>query len=78
MAVSTAPQFVREEQARQYVARVADAGGGEGTYGARYIFSHITRNTGRLEPRMDYYLTPDLSLELYAEPFAAHGRYFGH
>jgi hypothetical protein len=76
--ISVEPSFTREDQPRQYVTTVSDAGGGELTYGSRYIFSRIARNTLRLQFRMNYYFTPDLSLELYAEPFAANGRYHQH
>lgn len=67
------PSYVREFNTRQYVATVA--GGGIGTYGARYIFSTIDRSTLSLRLRLNYAFTPDLTLELYAEPFAASGAY---
>ncbi len=75
---SVEPSFTREDQPRQYVTTLDDAGGGELTYGSRYIFSRLARNTLRLQFRMNYYFSPDLSLELYAEPFATNGRYHQH
>ncbi len=75
---SVSPAFTREDQPRQYVTTITDAGGGDLTYGSRYIFSRIARNTLRLQFRMNYYFTPDLSLEVYAEPFAANGHYHEH
>lgn len=75
---SVSPSFVREDQPRQYVTTISDAGGGDLTYGNRYIFSRIARNTIRVQFRMNYYFTPDLSLAVYAEPFAANGRYHQH
>jgi hypothetical protein len=46
------------------------------TYGKRYIFSRIKRNRLALRLRVNYAITPDLSIEGYAEPFAARGDYF--
>ncbi len=76
--ISLNPVYVREEQPRQYVTTITDAGGGEDTFGSRYVFSRIAASRLSLQLRLNYYFTPDLSLELYAEPFAASGRYFGH
>lgn len=76
--VSISPVYVREEQPRQYVATISQAGGGEGTYGRRYVFSRIAASELSLQLRVNYYFTPDLSLALYAEPFTASGRFFGH
>lgn len=76
--LSVAPYYQREDQPRQYVATETGAGGGTGTYGRRYIFSHIAQSTIALEMRANYFFTPDLSLELYTQPFAASGRYYGY
>jgi hypothetical protein len=70
------PQYERSETARQYITTVDDAGGGEQTYGARYIFSRLDRSTLSMQLRVNYFFTPDLSLEVYGEPFAASGRFF--
>ncbi|MCM2271273.1 MAG: carbohydrate binding family 9 domain-containing protein [candidate division Zixibacteria bacterium] len=75
---SLEPFYSREDQPRQYVTTVTSAGGGEGTYGSRYVFSRLSASTLRLQVRMNYYFSPNLSLEVYAEPFAAGGRFYDH
>lgn len=71
---SLTPSYVRAVEVPQYVTSLA--GGGQATFGRRYVFSFIDRSTLSLQFRFNYNFTPDLSLESYAEPFAASGRYF--
>ncbi len=59
---------------RQYVTTRDD--GRAVTYGNRYIFSYIERSELSAPLRLDYSFTPDLTVELWAEPFAASGRFF--
>jgi hypothetical protein len=73
--LSLAPSYVREIDSRQYIATLDS--GGPATYGQRYLFGVIDRSTLSAQLRLTYTLTPDLTLELYAEPFAASGRYYG-
>ncbi len=67
------PWIRREINEFQYVKQ--QPGGREATYGTRYIFGKINRSTLALPVRINYSFTPDLSVELYAEPFAASGSY---
>ncbi|MFH1277210.1 MAG: DUF5916 domain-containing protein [Candidatus Eisenbacteria bacterium] len=71
---SLEPYYGRTEEPRQYVATLDD--GRESTYGKRYVFSRIERSTVRARLRLNYAFHPDLTLEAYAEPFAASGRYY--
>jgi hypothetical protein len=73
---SVAPGYRREEQPRQYIQLSDQSGGPAETYGRRYGFSRIDASTLRLQLRMNYFFTPDLSVEVYAEPFSASGHYF--
>ena len=75
---SAEPSYRREDQPRQYVTAVDTAGGGTGTYGSRYVFSRIDQSTLSLSLRLNYFFTPDLSLEFYAQPFVASGQYYRH
>ncbi|HEX2187473.1 MAG TPA: DUF5916 domain-containing protein [Longimicrobiaceae bacterium] len=59
--------------ARQFVDALP--GGPEATFGSRYVFGVIRRSELVTQLRAAYLFTPDLSLELYAEPYAASGRY---
>src|SRR5262249_44541597 len=74
-SVSLEPFFQHSVEPRQYLTTLA--GGSSATYGQRYIFSFIDRGTLSARVRASYLFKPDLSLEGYAEPFAASGRYHG-
>ena len=71
---SVRPSYSRSVDARQYITTLA--GGPAATFGQRYIFSFVDRSTPSAQLRLNYALTPDLSLEVYAEPFAASGRFY--
>ena len=45
------------------------------TYGARYIFADLEQTTLSMDTRLNVTFTPDLTLELYAQPFIASGDY---
>jgi hypothetical protein len=69
------PSLTWIETRRQYVATVSDAGGGDRTFGARYLFGELHRKEAALELRATLSLSPDLVLTLYAQPFVSVGRY---
>ena len=71
---SVNPTYSQETYPRQYITELE--GGREVTFGKRYIFSFVDRSTLSTQFRLNYALTPDLSLEIYAEPFAASGRFY--
>ncbi len=73
---SAAPRFVRSVNSRQYVAALT--GGRTETYGKRYVFSFIEQSTLSIQVRFAYNFSPELSVEVYAEPFAASGRYYDY
>jgi hypothetical protein len=68
--------YIRSTSPRQYVTTIE--GGRPETYGDRYVFSFIDQTTLTTPLRLGYTFTPDLTLDLYAEPFAASGRYYDH
>ena len=72
---SVDPTFSRSVDARQYVA--TRAGGRAETFGQRYIFAAVERSTLSARFRVNYALTPNFTIEGYAEPFAASGRFAG-
>ncbi|MEP6549834.1 MAG: DUF5916 domain-containing protein, partial [Gemmatimonadales bacterium] len=47
------------------------------TYGRRYVFSDIFQTTLSATTRVEWTLSPLLSFQLYAQPFASTGRYEG-
>lgn len=71
--LSAGPTLRYEVVDQQYAGSVA--GGPEATFGRRYLFAFIDRGTVSLPLRLSFVVTPDLSLEAYAEPFAASGRF---
>ncbi|HEU0013780.1 MAG TPA: DUF5916 domain-containing protein [Longimicrobium sp.] len=71
--LSLEPDYSRWTDPRQYVDALP--GGTEATFGTRYVFAHIDRTEIVARMRLNYLFTPDLSLEVYAEPYAASGNY---
>lgn len=67
------PGYSVSTTARQYVATVE--GGRSATFGQRYIFAAVDQRTLLVQFRASLILKPDLTLDVYAEPFAASGRY---
>ncbi len=89
LELSVRPRYRRENQPRQYVATLTGSettsagaidhsAAGVNTFGSRYVFSRIERDQLSMQIRANYFFTPDLSLEIYAEPFIANGRYYQH
>jgi hypothetical protein len=72
-SISINPRWSRSVVSRQYVSAIP--GGPAATFGTRYVFAFVDRNTLSAQIRLNYAFTPDLTLELYAEPFAASGRF---
>ncbi len=73
--LSVSPNYLRSINPRQYLATRSD--GHEATFGNRYIFSAVDRSTLLMQLRLNYAINPDLTVELYAEPFAASGHFHG-
>jgi hypothetical protein len=55
---------------RQYLRTITGSGRPE-QYGNRYIFGVVDRSTLSTQFRVNYTFKPDVTLEVYAEPFAA-------
>ncbi|HEY8176539.1 MAG TPA: DUF5916 domain-containing protein [Gemmatimonadaceae bacterium] len=70
---SISPNFLRAQNAHQYFRTRSD--GRPETLGQRYIFAFIDQTTFISTLRLNYALKPDLTLEMYGEPFAASGRW---
>ncbi|HEU4884643.1 MAG TPA: DUF5916 domain-containing protein, partial [Longimicrobium sp.] len=74
--LSVDPSWIRAVNARQYVQE--RDGGPAATFGRRYVFAFVERSEVRARIRLNYALSPDLTLETYAEPFASSGRFYDH
>lgn len=71
---SVDPTYSRAVDGRQYVG--TRSGGSTATFGSRYVFAFIERSTVSARFRVNYAFTPNFTVEGYAEPFAASGRYY--
>jgi hypothetical protein len=71
--LSVEPRYVRGVDVRQYVATLPE--GSAATFGSRYVFGRVDRSTWSTAIRANYTFKPDVTLDFYAEPFAASGRY---
>ena len=58
----------------QYVGSVSDPAA-TAFYGTRYVFAFVRTKTVSLDTRLNWTFTPNLTLQLYAQPFVASGRY---
>jgi hypothetical protein len=73
-SLSLGPGLSAGTGTRQWVATIEDPAA-TATYGSRYVFATVDQRQVALQVRFNYAFAPDLTLELYAEPFAASGRY---
>ncbi len=70
---SVSPRLSLRNDERQYIRTQSRSD--ERTFGNRYIFSRVDQSTLSLRLRLNYSITPDMSLELYAEPFVSTARF---
>jgi hypothetical protein len=69
LSLSVAPGYSRYQNELLYVA-TATAGVEE-----RYVMARIAQNTVYLTLRLNYSITPELSIQFYGQPFMSNGRY---
>jgi hypothetical protein len=74
--ISLRQSYLASTDSQRYVTTRGD--GRPETFGSRYIFSYVQRRTFANEIRLSLTLRPDLAMDIYANPFAASGRYFDH
>jgi hypothetical protein len=74
IVVGLKPSFSTIRDASQYVASTAVLPYAP-TFGRRYLFGELERTTVALEARLDYSLTPHLTLQMYAQPLLSSGDY---
>ena len=75
-SLSVDPNYLRSIDHQQYVTELS--GGPAATYGRRYVFATIDQSTWLAQIRFNYTLKPDFTVDFYAEPFAASGRFYDH
>src|SRR5262249_12996129 len=62
--------FSRNRDDRQWFGNVTDS-----SNVIHYTFAHLEQRTTSFQARANYTATPNLSVQLYAEPFVSKGRY---
>ena len=77
ISLSLSPGYNYDETSAQYVTAVSDSTA-TAFFGTRYIFAGITQRTVSMETRLNITFTPNLTLELYAQPFISSGQYYDY
>jgi hypothetical protein len=72
--VQLGPQYTRQSDVDQYVTRITDPLATR-TFGGRWIFGDIDQSEVSLETRAEWTFSPRLTLQLWAQPFVASGRF---
>ena len=73
--LTVSPSLSLNNTAQQYVTAVADPTVAPGFVGTRHVFGRLQQITFSLDTRINTTFTPNLTLELFAQPFLASGRY---
>ncbi|HET7273921.1 MAG TPA: DUF5916 domain-containing protein [Longimicrobiaceae bacterium] len=74
LRIDLGPSFNITNGTAQYVTTEEDPLA-TATFGERYVFGDIEQTTLALETRLDWTFSPELSLQLYLQPFVASGDY---
>jgi hypothetical protein len=74
IVVELEPSYATVADGSQYVAATAVLPYVP-TFGRRYLFGELERKTVALQARVDYSLTPHLTLQVYAQPLLSSGDY---
>lgn len=74
MSFSVGPQISVRQDQTQYVGEFADPMA-TATFGSRYVFGTIEQTTVSTDIRLDWTFTPELSLQLFAQPLLSAGDY---
>lgn len=74
IALTVGPGFLRSKTNAQYVTVVADASAAA-FYGRRYVFAQLDQQQVYMTTRASVTFSPNLSLELFAQPLLASGDY---
>ncbi|HSU97935.1 MAG TPA: DUF5916 domain-containing protein [Gemmatimonadaceae bacterium] len=72
--ISLTPTFSSSEDDAQYVTTESDPTA-TAFYGHRYVFAYLRAETWSLDTRINWTFTPNLTLQLYAQPYFSSGDY---
>lgn len=74
LSVSFGPSIGVQKNTAQFVRAQSDALASD-TYGTRYVFADLHQTTLSLDTRVEWTLSPTLSVQTYVQPFVATGRF---
>ncbi|HEX8620317.1 MAG TPA: DUF5916 domain-containing protein, partial [Thermoanaerobaculia bacterium] len=74
LQLSVEPYYSASHDATAYVTAFDDAGA-SATFGRRYVFGELEQRAFELGTRADWTINPNLSFQLYLQPFVAAGDY---
>ena len=74
VTMNVGPSYNKSNATAFYVTQQSDPTATT-TFGSRYLFSNLERNSVNARIRVNVALTPDLSIQLYAQPYIAAGDY---
>ena len=74
MSISVSPGYGASDSRLQYVQAQADTAA-TATFGRQYVFSELKQHSLDLTTRVNVTFKPNLSLQIYAQPFVAAGDY---
>ncbi len=72
--LSVGPSFSADKNSQQFVTSVADTTA-KSFYGRRYVFATIAQRTLSMDTRVDWTFSPELTLQLFAQPFISSAAY---
>jgi len=74
LQISLGPSYVRNDVIAQYVTTSEDATA-SATYGSRYVFGRMAQDEVAMATRINWILSPRMSLQVYAQPLISNGDY---
>ncbi len=74
LTLTLVPEYTRDIYNAQWLKSYKDDASVD-TYGSRYIFAHLDQKTFATEMRLDWILSPKLSIQAYVQPLLSSGKY---
>ncbi|HVD62603.1 MAG TPA: DUF5916 domain-containing protein, partial [Gemmatimonadaceae bacterium] len=74
LELSVGPSIGWDKSKAQFLGRVPDPAAVR-TYGVRYLFASVDQTTVSINTRVNYTFSPTLSLQVFAQPFLASGKF---
>ncbi len=74
-SLSVSPSWDHDFSAQQFVTSFSDPAAPAGFGGTRYVFGRLEQKTFAVDTRLNATFTPNLTLQLFAQPFLASGHY---